>query len=302
MPGFVSSESSTGLSRRTPSWKPSGMTSSAVASPASILRPSVLEPHGLGVQDPAPGRPGEQAAQGRLILIRHQDVGLDRRCPSPLTRPISAPDHEGDPGPDDQRERVGQASPHVLRRGGQQKAHAVFPQLAPGELDEEGLQAGLPQGGLPDLVRRLAVTAAKRSGSLLEAPSAERTRVSASRGHHLGALVPVQRLAHRLRVEPSAQLDDVALAHDAPQLREGPDGDDLAVIDDGQPVAQRLGLFHVVRGVEDAGSRHRLLPDQVQQVRPGSGGPRRRWARRGAAPSAGARCRSRSSGDASCPR
>jgi hypothetical protein len=49
------------------------------------------------------------------------------------------------------------------------------------------------------------------------------------------------------RVELAAHGDDVAAADAALELVEGSFGQDLAVVHDGDPVAERFDLFQVVR-------------------------------------------------------
>ena len=68
-------------------------------------------------------------------------------------------------------------------------------------------------------------------------------------------------IARRLRVFAFAEVQDerVALAHLVGQFRLGAQRDQLAVVDDADPVGELLGFFHVVGGVEHG---HALLVER----------------------------------------
>ena len=59
-----------------------------------------------------------------------------------------------------------------------------------------------------------------------------------------------------------ADLDDAAAQH-GDQVLDRVQGDDLALVDDGDPVAEQLDLFHVVAGVDDA---HAALAVQLEHA------------------------------------
>ena len=94
----------------------------------------------------------------------------------------------------------------------------------------------------------------------------------------------------------------VPFADHAHELGPGALGDQLAVVDDPDPVAEALGLLHVVRGVQHrhpgSGQPRRRSPGS----RSGSAGRPRPSARPGSAASAGAAARCRCSGAASSRR
>jgi hypothetical protein len=67
-------------------------------------------------------------------------------------------------------------------------------------------------------------------------------------------------------LEDAGEAQQVVLGEERAEFGQSAGGDDVAVIDDGQPLAQSLGLFHVVGGVEDAGAGLRLRAHQVEQA------------------------------------
>ncbi len=81
---------------------------------------------------------------------------------------------------------------------------------------------------------------------------------------HFDAVESRQRLPRGGRVEPARQPEHVALADDGAKLLQCAVGLDLSIVDDGQPVAEVLRLFHVVRGVQHTRAPSGLLPNQVE--------------------------------------
>src|SRR5262249_29329743 len=67
-------------------------------------------------------------------------------------------------------------------------------------------------------------------------------------------------------IAEAAQLHDLPHADDAKELAEGPDGHDASLVHNGDPVAETLGLFHVVGGVEDGLSLPGQLADRVEDL------------------------------------
>ena len=72
--------------------------------------------------------------------------------------------------------------------------------------------------------------------------------------HHLG------------RFDVEAQIDPGLLAHQADQLGVRAQGDELALVDDGDMVGELCGFFHVVRGIEHGHALAVELFDVIQDV------------------------------------
>ena len=67
-------------------------------------------------------------------------------------------------------------------------------------------------------------------------------------------------------LEDAGEAQQIALREQRAKFRQRAGGDHFTVVHDGQPMAQRLRLFHIVSGVEDASSGLRLRADQFEQA------------------------------------
>src|SRR5215469_15223545 len=89
--------------------------------------------------------------------------------------------------------------------------------------------------------------------------------VLAANGLHAGQASP-DFVAYPVLVALDREFHDVVPAKAGDQLGWGSLGDDLAIVDDGNSIAQTLGLVHVMRGQEHGAAATLKLAHNVPQL------------------------------------
>ena len=182
------------------------------------------------------------------------------------------------------------ARPRAGRAAGG-RGRRSFAQLLPGEVDVDVLQAGRRSGSRVEVAAALAHRAqhaveqavariheqAQALQPVLVAGAPPPSRRAARPGRPLEPR-PQRRRAlrtHRSRIWPPGSA--------ALERGRRVEGEDPAVVDDGQPLAEPVGLFHVVRGEDDGEPALVQAAQGLPEQRGAPAGRGRWWARRAAA-------------------
>src|SRR5882762_9626311 len=141
--------------------------------------------------------------------------------------------------------------------------HLVLPQMAAGQVYEDVFETGLARAEVFELVALLVDRSEQRgNGEMRFAHVEADCTVLAADGFDAGQRAPrigflAVRVAVGLAIHSAtdsaidSELDHVMAAEAVDEVGGSAFGDDLAVIDDGEAVAEAFGLVHVVSGEED---------------------------------------------------
>ncbi len=153
---------------------------------------------------------------------------------------------------------------------GRPRRDAVFAQVAAGHGDEDVFEADLP-GRQPSqrMARRVQVVE-QRGDRLVRLGDGQGEAVAfGSRGEDAGQVGEVGRFEPgRRRAAAHGELDDVLGAGPGDQVGGRAHRDHLALVDDGDPVAEPLGLVHVVRRQDRGPPPGAEVEDHVPELPP----------------------------------